>query len=26
MAEYCWRLYRDAPDTAYHRKRKSSHF
>lgn len=26
MADYCWMLYRDAPDTKYHRKRKSTTF
>ena len=26
MADYCWMLYRDAPDTKYRRKRKSTTF
>ena len=26
MADYCWMLYRDAPDVVHQRKGKSSHF
>jgi hypothetical protein len=25
MADYCWVLYRDAPDIEYHKKKKSYH-
>ena len=26
ITDYCWSLYRDAPDIMHHRKRKSSYF